>query len=258
MTENETMNVRPGSEVHTCEELLAGPEEYRIAVEKIVISHAVNEYYGAQVFDEPAVALAPSPYAKWLTCRVAMEEYGHHVRFSELGRAMKIDPERMTTRHKRPLSIFEYDLQSWTEFCVIKILADTAEVIQVEDLIRCTFIPLRKLARMTMPEEKFHVQFGLDFTEEILQQDRGAPTVQDVVNRYYPMMRRFFGRANSENNRIYRKWGIKQRTNEAMAEDYANRINEIIVGKFGLSLPTLASAAQSSARENVETRSRYA
>lgn len=231
------MKLEPGSEVQTCEDFQNAPQEYRIAVEKIVISHAVNELYGAQVFDEPAVALAPSPYAKWLTCRVAMEEYGHHVRFSELGQEMQIEPHRMTPEHKRPLSIFEFDLTSWTEFCVIKILADMAEVIQVEDLIRCSFIPLRKLARMTMPEEKFHVQFGLDFTEEILQSDDGCAAVQDVVNRYYPIMHKFFGSPQSENNRIFRKWGIKQRTNEAMAEDYADRIQEIICGRYGLQLP---------------------
>ena len=112
-----------------------------------------------------------------------------------------------------------------------------AEVIQVEDLIRCSFIPLRKLARMTMPEEKFHVQFGLDFTEELLKTEKGRTEVQDVVDRYYPMMHKFFGRPNSENNRIFRKWGIKQRTNEAMAEDYANRIAAVIGGRFKLQLP---------------------
>ncbi|MXW48196.1 MAG: hypothetical protein F4Z97_06160 [Gammaproteobacteria bacterium] len=61
------------------------------------------------------------------------------------------------------------------------------------------------------------------------------------MNRYYPMMGKFFGRPNSENNRIYRKWGIKQRTNEAMAEDYANRIKEVIVNRFGLNLPEAAA-----------------
>ena len=231
------MKIEPGTEVSTCEELLNAPEEYRVAIEKIVISHAVNELYGARVFDEPAVALAPTPYAKWLTCRIAMEEYGHHVRFSELGEQLQISRERMTPEHKQPLSIFQFDLNTWTEFCVIKILADMAEVVQVEDLIRCSFIPLRKLARMTMPEERFHVQFGLDFTTELLQTERGAQEVQEVVNRYYPMMPKFFGRPQSENNRIYRKWGIKQRTNEAMAEDYSCRIREVIVDKFNLALP---------------------
>ena len=71
-------------EVKTAAELAHQPDEYRTAVKKIVISHAVNELYGAQVFDEPAIALAPTPYAKWLTCRVAMEEYHHHVRFKGL------------------------------------------------------------------------------------------------------------------------------------------------------------------------------
>ncbi len=234
------MSIEPGSEITTVEQYQQAPEEFRTAVDKIVISHAVNELHGARVFDEPAVALAPSPYAKWLTCRVAMEEYGHHVRFSELGREMGIASKRMTPEHKRPLSIFEFDLNTWTEFCVIKILADMAEVIQVEDLIRCSFIPLRKLARMTMPEEKFHVQFGLDFTEELLETEKGRTEVQDVVNRYYPMMHKFFGRPNSENNRIFRKWGIKQRTNEAMAQDYANRITAVVCGRFNLKLPTAA------------------
>ena len=236
------MTIEPGTQVNTIEEFHSAPEEFRIAVEKIVISHAVNELHGARVFDEPAVALAPSPYAKWLTCRIAMEEYGHHVRFSELGEQLGIDRPKMTPEHKKPLSIFEFDMTSWAEFCVIKILADTAEVIQVEDLIHCSFVPLRKLARMTMPEEKFHVQFGVDFTAEILEDESRKSEVQDVVNRYFPMMHKFFGRPQSENNRIYRKWGIKQRTNEDMAKAYVDIMHETIVGNFGLKLPEAATA----------------
>ena len=234
--------IKPGTEVQTAQMLKCAPDEFRVAVEKIVISHAVNELHGARVFDEPAVAMAPTPYAKWLTCRIAMEEYGHHVRFSELGEEMGIEAHRMTPEFKRPLSIFEFDLKSWTEFCVIKILADMAEVVQVEDLIHCTFVPLRRLARMTMPEERFHVQFGLDFTAELLKTASGRNSVQGVIDDYYPIMRKFFGRPNSENNRIYRKWGIKQRRNEQMADDYADRIKEIIVDRFNLRLPALENA----------------
>ena len=45
-------------EVKTVADLANEPEEYREAIAKIVISHTVNELYGAQVFDEPAIALA--------------------------------------------------------------------------------------------------------------------------------------------------------------------------------------------------------
>ena len=92
--------------VKTVEELKKAPEEYREAVAKLVISHAVNELYGAQVFDEPAIAYAPTPYAKWLTCRVAMEEYGHHVRFKQLGTQIGIPEERMVPGSgKKPLHL---------------------------------------------------------------------------------------------------------------------------------------------------------
>ena len=121
--------------VETCEELDKHPAEYKEAIVKLVISHAVNELYGARVFDEPAISFAPTPYAKWLTCRVAMEEYGHHVRFKELGDKLNIPKEQMTPEGKNPLSIFEFPLQTWEEFCVIKLLADLAEILQVEDLL---------------------------------------------------------------------------------------------------------------------------
>ena len=229
-------------EVHTARELKDQPEEYRNAIRKIVISHAVNELHGAQVFDEPAIALAPTPYAKWLTCRVAMEEYGHHVRFRELGEEIGIPPEMLApSSEKRPLSIFDFPLRTWEEFCVIKLLADLAEILQVEDLLHCSFHPLRNLARMTMPEERFHAQFGKDFTIELIETAEGKRKVQDAIDRYFPMLPAFFGRAGSKNNEIFRKWSIKQRANEEMLEDYLRRTSAL-VAELGLRLPQLKAA----------------
>ena len=230
--------------VKTVEELKDAPEEYREAVSKLVISHAINELYGAQVFDEPAIAFAPTPYAKWLTCRVAMEEYGHHVRFKQLGRQIGIAEERMMpSASKRPLSIFEFPLKTWEEFVAIKLLADLAEILQVEDLLHCAFHPLRNLARMTMPEERFHAQFGKDFCTELCQTTEGRVRVQDAINRYYPMLPAFFGKSRSKNNELYRQFGIKQRSNEDMRADYVARAKELVEGHLQLTLPEVAEAA---------------
>jgi ring-1,2-phenylacetyl-CoA epoxidase subunit PaaA len=234
------MTITPGTQVKSCTDLVGAPQEYREALEKIVISHAVNELYGAQVFDEPAIALAPTPYAKWLTCRVAMEEYGHHVRFRQLGEEMGIAAERMTTDQKKPLSIFAFPLRTWPEFCAIKLLADLAEILQVEDLLHCTFHPLRNLARMTMPEERFHAQFGEEFCQELCQTEPGRREVQDAIDRYFPMLAAFFGQPKSRNNEIYRKWGIKQRSNEEMLADFIERARVQVEDKLGLKLPGVA------------------
>jgi ring-1,2-phenylacetyl-CoA epoxidase subunit PaaA len=229
--------------VKTVEDLKNAPEEYRTAIRKIVRSHAVNELYGAQVFDEPAIALAPNPYAKWLTCRVAMEEYGHHVRFRELGEQIGIPLEEMVPGgKKKPLSIFEFPLKTWEEFCVIKLLADLAEILQVEDLLHCTFHPLRNLARMTMPEERFHAQFGKDFCGDLVETEEGKQKVQDAIDRYFPILPAFFGSAGSKNNELFRRYGIKQRSNEEMLEDYLERA-KALVAELGLKLPDVKAAA---------------
>jgi ring-1,2-phenylacetyl-CoA epoxidase subunit PaaA len=229
--------------VKTVEELARTPAEYQTAIRKIVRSHAVNELYGAQVFDEPAIALAPTPYAKWLTCRVAMEEYGHHVRFRELGEEIGIPADEMVPgEKKRPLSIFAFPLATWEEFCVIKLLADLAEILQVEDLLHCSFHPLRNLARMTMPEERFHAQFGKDFCTGLVASPEGRARVQDAIDRYFPLLPAFFGSAGSKNNALFRRYGIKQRTNEEMLEDFLARARALTEG-LGLRLPDAQAAA---------------
>ncbi len=222
--------------VKTVEEFKQEPEEYQTAAKKIVRSHALNELYGAQVFDEPAIALAPTPYAKWLTCRVAMEEYHHHVRFKELADQLGVEQAEMDTRNKRPLNIFELPLESWEQFCVIKMLGDLAEILQVEDLLHCSLVPLRNIARTTMPEEKFHAQFGLDFCVDLVETAAGRAKVQKAVNGFYPEAPKFFGASGSKNNTLYRKYGLKLRSNEDMRADYIARAHAT-VEPLGISLP---------------------
>jgi ring-1,2-phenylacetyl-CoA epoxidase subunit PaaA len=231
------------SPVKSVAEFAAAPPEFQDAVRKIVRSHSVNELHGAQVFDEPAIALAPTPYAKWLTCRVAMEEYGHHVRFRQLGEEIGIPADQLVPGEKRPLSIFGFPMASWEEFCVIKLLADLAEILQVEDLLNCSFHPLRNLARMTMPEERFHAQFGRDFCIELCRTAEGRAKVQDAIDRYFPLLPAFFGASGSKNNALFRRLGIKQRTNEEMRADYLERAKALVEGELGLHLPEVPASA---------------
>ena len=226
-------------QVESIEAFATAPEEFQEACRKIVISHAINELYGSRVYDEPAIALAPTPYAKWLTCRVVMEEYGHHYRFFELGREIGVAEDRMLPEmtEKSPLSIMNYEMTTWEEFCVIKMLGDLAEILQVEDLVQCSFHPLRNLARMTMPEEHFHAEFGENFCTDLCETDDGKEIVQRHVNAIFPFIPPFFGRSRSKNNEIYRKWGIKKRTNEDLRADYVNRARDIVEGKLALKLP---------------------
>ena len=234
------MNDTAMAQVKTVAEFVAAPAEFQEAVRKIVRSHAVNELYGARVFDEPAIALAPTPYAKWLTCRIAMEEYGHHVRFRQLGEEIGIPAAEMTPEGHRPLSIFDFSLTTWEEFCVTKFIGDLAEILQVEDLLESSFLPLRNLARLIMPEEIFHSSFGADFCKDLCTTEAGKNAVQAAIDRFFPFIPAFFGRAGSRNNEMFRRWGIKRRRNEEMRADYIARAGDE-AAKLGLRLPEITA-----------------
>ena len=91
-----------------------------------------------------------------------------------------------------------------------------------------------------MPEEKFHAKFGKDTCLELIQAGR-ADEVQDAINRYFPLTPAFFGASNSKNNELFRKWRLKQRTNDEMRNDFVGRVTELVEKDFGLRLPALTA-----------------
>jgi ring-1,2-phenylacetyl-CoA epoxidase subunit PaaA len=222
-------------------------EEYVTAVSKIVASHTINELYGAQVFDEPAINLAPAPYEKWLTCRIAMEEYGHHVHFRRLAEALGIAEEKLDPKTKH-LSIFEFKMEDWPDFLAVKALADLAEIIQMEDLLECSYSPLRSLAEKLMPEEKFHAGFGRNRLEQLSATPGGKAQAQRAVHRLFAVILPFFGQSQSKNNELFRKWGVKQRSNAMMRGDFIARVQSLC-DELGIERPPVPEGYQPDLRE---------
>ena len=77
---------------------------------------------------------------------------------------------------------------------------------------------------------------------ELVKTPEGKARLQAAVNEYWPYLPKFFGGSKSRNNEVFRKWKIKQRTNDEMREDYVRRATEV-AAKYGLTLPVAAAAA---------------
>ncbi len=209
-----------------------GPDYVR-AVGKVVVSHVRNELAGAAAFDEPAIALAPGPKEKWLACRIAMEEYGHHLKFQRLASDLGLGE----ASHDRALSVFDYQLTSWAEFVVLKALVDLAEVVLMEELLATSYLPLRHLVVRLLPEEHFHVSFGKAHTRELVTDPAALPLVQRAVDDLVHVTVPFFGRSVSVNNDAFRRWGVKQRTNDEARAEWAGRCRQFVEGDLGLRFP---------------------
>ncbi len=209
-----------------------GPE-YVMAAGKVINSHVRNELAGAAVFDEPAIAMAPTPREKWLACRIAMEEYGHHLKFKRLALELGVDDPLVG----RTLSVFDYDLTSWSEFVVLKAIVDLAEVVLMEELTTATYVPLRNLAARLLPEEVFHVSFGKSHTQELVRDPAKRSEVQKAVDDLVVFTLPFFGRSRSANNELFRRWGIKQRSNDEARADFIARTRHFVENDLRLQYP---------------------
>lgn len=209
-----------------------GPD-YVAAVGKVIASHVRNELAGAVAFDEPAIALAPGPKEKWLACRIAMEEYGHHLKFQRLAADLGLEDAGAG----RTLSVFDYRLTSWTEFVVLKALVDLAEVVLMEELLETSYLPLRALVVKLLPEEHFHVSFGKAHTRELVAEPANVPVVEQAVDDLVRFTVPFFGRSVSANNEAFRRWGVKRRTNDEARAAWAERCREFVEGDLGLRFP---------------------
>jgi ring-1,2-phenylacetyl-CoA epoxidase subunit PaaA len=221
--------------VATAEEAHAVGPEYVAAAGKVIASHVRNELAGAVVFDEPAIGLAPGPEEKWLACRIAMEEYGHHLKFRKLAFELGLED----ARPDRALSVFDYDLTSWVEFVVLKAIVDLAEVVLMEELVDSTYLPLRELSVRLLPEERFHVSFGKAHTRELCRDEAVRPEVQAACNDLVRFTLPFFGRSVSANNEMFRRWGIKRNTNDQAREQFIERSRRFVTADLGLDYPAV-------------------
>lgn len=227
------MTARFAGEVADAAAAHAVGADYVRAVGKVVTSHVRNELAGATAFDEPAIALAPGPKEKWLACRIAMEEYGHHLKFQRLASELGLDD----AAHGRALSVFDYALSSWAEFVVLKALVDLAEVVLMEELLATSYLPLRTLVAKLLPEEHFHVSFGKAHTRELVADPAAVPGVQRAVDDLVRFTVPFFGRSVSANNEAFRHWGVKHRTNDEARAQWAGRCRQFVEGELGLRFP---------------------
>ncbi len=208
-------------------------DDYVTAVGKVVRSHVRNELAGATAFDEPAIGLAPNPKEKWLACRIAMEEYGHHLKFQRLASELGVED----ASSGRALSVFDFELTSWTEFVVLKALVDEAEVVLMEELLAASYLPLRTLVTRLLPEEHFHVSFGKARARELVADAALLPLVQQAIDDLVRFTVPFFGRSVSANNEAFRRWAVKHRTNDESRAVWAARCRHFVEGELGLRFP---------------------
>ncbi|MGE4125573.1 MAG: Phenylacetic acid catabolic protein [Pusillimonas sp.] len=231
--QNVAEDIKPGSIPATA--FFDQDPEFQNLMLNLINIHVVSELHGADCF-EKSILRAPTPELKMRMARTVMEEYGHHMRFRRLMDELDLDWEEYA-RQKGHLTTFDTPIDSWADQVVFLALVDRAAAHQFRHFVNSPYQPFQKACQETLKEEFGHVGLGMDGVKHLLQTPEGREAVVAAVKKWLPVGLESFGADASKRNEAYRRWGIKQDTNENMRAAYFEQVRNIITQDWGIEIP---------------------
>jgi len=270
--EDETMdNIESGKGMYSIVEMT---QEYYDELIWLLVAQMDSEYVGAYGY-MPITFVAPQFAARELkdVPSIVHDEFTHGNRIRDVLNAIDFDADRWVEdrqheysvrlapwenmpRQRRTedfrVNIFYYDLitpgdplRTWINFAIFQFLQDRGAGEQIRDTLRSSFAPWAHENGKTMREENKHIRHG-DMWIARLFEER-PELVQQQFDLWWPRSLATFGRPESKRNDLWRKLGLKQRTNEEVLRAFLDRTEEpvglqIANESVGLKIPSTKEA----------------
>src|SRR3989338_2865188 len=130
------------------------------------------------------------------------------------------------------VSIFYYpivcegdSITTWANFSIFQFLQDRGAGEQLKDAINSSFEPWSRENQKIMREENRHILHGDRWMAKLYKQN--PELIQGLFDMWWPRSMVTFGHPASERNNLWRKLGLKRRTNEEVLRDFLDGPNGI-------------------------------
>ena len=159
---------------------------------------------------------------------------GHHPWANRLDRGANLGTQRVDGDMR--LNVFHYPITDWCDAVTMNTLMGAATVVQLEELTACSYQPLTDAMAQILPVERRHATLGEAGLRQLLSDgyDRAAAT--GSVNYWYPRVAATFGRVASDHFEAYQRYGLRQRSNEALLAVWEKEAGRIL-SDLGLEVP---------------------
>jgi ring-1,2-phenylacetyl-CoA epoxidase subunit PaaA len=211
------------------------PDSYREPLRRFIEMHGNSELMGA-LPERDWIVRAPNLQRKLALTAKVQDEVGHAqllMRLVEdLGKPRERILEDLLAGRSKFHNVFHYPTRSWGDVAVIAWLVDAAAILSQKALLRCSYLPYRRVMQRICWEESFHVLHGRD---TVLALATGSAAqremLQEALDRWWAPLMMFHGPPNDPARDQLIAWRIKSRGNEEL-HVYVPRIWEL-----GLRLP---------------------
>lgn len=215
------------------------PEEFRAFLIKLLkfghVENNGNPNYRALLarIAEAGFKYAPDSRKLLIEAEIVHQEVQHGHIVAELVRGLGEDPET-----DAPLKqyLFDIPLESWCDIAWFHGIGDRVGLYVGIEWMGSTYEPLALVAPQLEKEEHFHATTGINYVRDIIKTPKGKREAQAGLEKWWPAVLDMFGRSDSQNSKVYVKWGIKARSNEELRQKYIADTVPILEG-LGLKVP---------------------
>ncbi|KGX86894.1 1,2-phenylacetyl-CoA epoxidase subunit PaaA [Pontibacillus litoralis] len=225
------------------------PEEYRVALIKLISMHGISEIMGA-LPEKEWVPKAPTLRRKLGIMAKVQDEMGHGqllLRVAEdlmkpYGKNREDIMQDLFSGDLKFHNVFHMPAPTWGDAGLIGWLVDGAAIITQTNMLHASYGPYARALQRICAEEVFHAQHGeaiiMALTEGTQEQ---RAMVQDAFNRWWESLLMFFGPAQasttgSSKQDVTIKYNIRTKTNEELRQDFFSKYIPRALS-IGLQLP---------------------
>ena len=188
-------------------------------------------------FYRPYLDLAPTPVDRMRLTRLYSEEIVHGYTFWKMYRDLGVETgEKDFESETKAQYIFGYSIETWLDLALLNTLSDRMGVFVFQDTLNCSFGPWARISHQVYKDERGHCSLGYMNLKKLCQTDEGREAAQDGMYKWWPATLDMFGRSDSERQWRYVEWGLKERGNEELRQEYVAEMVPI-VRSLGLEPP---------------------
>ena len=228
---------------------------YRGEVMRLMAVFVDSEMAGASGFAD-CINLAPGLKERMIAARIVLEKFHHaeqvlrlmepfgarstlyvtaHSWAARLDRSADLGTRRIDGDMR--LNVFYYPIYGWVDAVTMNFLMGRASVVQLDELTRCSYQPLADTLAEILPVEARHARLGEQGLRVALANGHDPVDAQASVNYWYPRVADAFGRSASDHFDVYRRYGLRQRSNQELLSHWQTEVAEILK-QLGLHVPS--------------------
>ena len=225
------------------------PEEYRIALIKLISMHGISEIMGA-LPEKEWVPKAPTLNRKLGIMAKVQDEMGHGQLLLRVAEDLlkpygKNRGDLMDDLFKGDLkfhNVFHMATESWGDAGLIGWLVDGAAIITQTNMLGASYGPYARALQRICAEEVFHAHHGEAIIMALAEgTEEQKEMVQDALNRWWQALLMFFGPASSSTTGASKqdvtiKYKIRTKSNEELRQDFFTKYVPRIQS-LGLTIP---------------------